>query len=43
MAEPPLCEARQSKIIESFKEKRAELLEENPDCSEELSLLSAGL
>jgi hypothetical protein len=43
MAEPTLCEARLAKIIASFEGKRAELLEENPDCSEELSLLSAGL
>jgi hypothetical protein len=43
MAEPTLCEARLDKIIASFEGKHAELLKEHPDCSEELSLLGAGL
>jgi hypothetical protein len=43
MSEPTLCEARLAKIITSFEGRHAELLEEHPDCSEELSLLSTGL
>jgi hypothetical protein len=43
MAEPTLCEARLAKIITFFEGKQGELLEEHPDCSEELSLLSTGL
>jgi hypothetical protein len=43
MAEPTLCEARLNKIIASFEGKYAELLRDHPDCSEELSLLGAGL
>jgi hypothetical protein len=43
MAEPTLCEAQLDKIIASFEGKHAELFKGHPDCSEELSLLSAGL
>jgi hypothetical protein len=43
MAEPTLCEARLAKIIASFEGRHAELLEEHPDYSEELALLSTGL
>jgi hypothetical protein len=43
MAEPIFCEARLVKIIASFEGRHADLVEEHPDCSEELSLLSTGL
>jgi hypothetical protein len=43
MAELTLCEARLAKIIAPFEGRHAELLEEHPDCSEELALLSTGL
>jgi hypothetical protein len=38
-----VCETRWGKIISSFEKNHEELLEEHPDCSEELALLRTGL
>jgi hypothetical protein len=43
MTEPTIREARLAKITAPFVGSKAELLEEHPDCSEELSLLGSGL
>jgi hypothetical protein len=43
MTGPTVCESRWGEIIASFEKKHKELLEEHPDCSEELALLRTGL